>query len=223
MRRILKLIFQLLGVVVLCFILTVVWVLFDGLTDLGDKADVALVLGTPESPEAMGDQPLLDRTVKLFNESAFPCVIVSGSKTKGESEAMAKYLEGKGIPAGVVFIDDAVTTPDAVRKATKIMAEHELNSVMIITDYYHVTRTKLAFIHDGVTSIQKAHIGVLNKSDAPAVGREVIEIYNYIMRVYIMPAVEKIKEEAKTGADKAKADAETARKKVDKGLDSMSK
>ena len=223
MRRLFSLIFKLLGVVLVFFFVTVAWILFDGLSDLGDKAEVALVMGTPESTETVSDQPLLDRVVKLFNDGEFPLIIVSGSKVKSGAQSMAKYLEEKGIPSNVIVIDEAATTPEATRKAVEIMKARDLHSVMIVTDYYHVTRTKLAFLHDGITSIQKAHIGVLDKSDAEAIGREVVALYGYVARVYVLPTVDKIAKEAKVGAEKAKADAEEAKKKVDKGFDTMSK
>ena len=210
MRRLFSLIFKLLGVVLVFFFVTVAWILFDGLSDLGDKAEVALVMGTPESTETVSDQPLLDRVVKLFNDGEFPLIIVSGSKVKSGAQSMAKYLEEKGIPSNVIVIDEAATTPEATRKAVEIMKARDLHSVMIVTDYYHVTRTKLAFLHDGITSIQKAHIGVLDKSDAEAIGREVVALYGYVARVYVLPTVDKIAKEAKVGAEKAKAVAEEA-------------
>jgi len=110
-----------------------------------------------------------------------------------------------------------------VRKAAALLKEHDFNSVMIVTDYYHMTRTKLAFIHEGVTSLQKAHIGVLQQSDAEAIGRDVLALFGYVTQVYVLPELEKIKKEAVVGADKAKADVEGAKKKVDKSLDTMPK
>ena len=223
MRRLFKLIFQLLGVVLVFVFLTVVWILFDGLTDLGDKAEVALVLGTPETQEAGSNRPLLDRVVKLFKDGDFPLIILSGSKEKRELEAMTKYLTEKGIPISAISIDEAATTPEAVRIAAEIMKAENATSVMIVTEYYRITRAKLAFLHEGVASIQKAHVGTLHKGDAAALGGEVLALYDYVARAYVLPELEKIKDEAMVGVDKAKVDAEAAKKKVDKGLDGMSK
>jgi hypothetical protein len=103
------------------------------------------------------------------------------------------------------------------------MKAHDLNSVMVVTDYYHVTRTKMALMHDGVISIQKAHVGKLSEDDAWEIAREVVALYTYVGRVYVLPVVEKVTQEAKVGVDKAKVDADEAKKKVDKGFDSMSK
>jgi len=138
-------------------------------------------------------------------------------------EAMTKYLTEKGVPANVILVDEAATTPEAVRKAAEIMKVHDATSVMIVTEYYHVTRTKLAFLHEGVVSLQKAHVGTLDKGDAEAIGREVFALYDYVARAYVLPELEKIKDEAKVGIDKAKVDAEAAKKKVEKDLDGAAK
>jgi hypothetical protein len=196
------------------------------LNDLGEKADIALVMGTPESNQTASDQPLMDLVVKLFNAGDFPTIIVSGSKLRdgaNEPQAMANYLETKGIPESAILMDEAETTAEATKKAAKMMKEHDANSVMVITDYYHVTLMKLGLIHDGVTSLQKAHIGKLSQDDAVDIGREIVAIYDYVGHAYLLPAAEKIKDEAKVGADKASVDAEEAKKKMDNSLNSFSK
>ena len=227
MRRFLNLIFQLLAAALLVFIGTAAWIVFDGLTDLGEKADVALVTGHADSSQGKAEEPRLDRVIKLYNDGEFPFIIVSASRDSGannESEAMAKYLESHGIASNVIIVaHPGENTPETARDVAEIMKSHEFKSVMIVTDYYHVTRVKLALSHEGITDIQKAHVGKLDKEDAWKIGREVIALYDYVGRVYLLPAAEKAKEEAQVGMDKAKADAEKAKEKVDKSLDNMAK
>ena len=103
------------------------------------------------------------------------------------------------------------------------MKSHRFQSVMVVTDYYHMTRTKLALLHEGITEIGKAHVGKLRKEDAWKIGREVVALYDYIGKIYLLPAAKKVKKEALVGVDKAKADAEKTKEKVDKSLDSMAK
>jgi uncharacterized SAM-binding protein YcdF (DUF218 family) len=227
MRRLFKLIFQLVAAALFIFLCTVAWILFDGLTDLGEKADVALVIGHSEYSQGKAEQPRLDRVVKLYNDGEFPFIIVSGGTSRSTSDepaAIAKYLESQGVPANVIIQEHrGVTTAETARFVAEIMKSHQFDSVMVITDYYHVTRTKLALSHEGVAQIQKAHVGKLQKEDAWAIGREVVALYNYVGRVYLLPAAEKAKEEAQVGLDKAKVDAEKAKEKVDKSLDNMAK
>ena len=83
MRRLFNVIFQLLAAAFVIFLFTAVWIVFDGLNDQGEKADVALVTGHAESPQGHAAEPRLDRVVQLYNESEFPFIIVSGSTGRG--------------------------------------------------------------------------------------------------------------------------------------------
>jgi len=226
MRRFFNVIFQLVLSALAIFLLTAVWIVFDGLTDLGEKADVALVTGGGSSP-GNAEQPRLDRVVKLYTDGEFPFIIVCGSgggSAGDEPGAMAKYLEGQGIPENVIIEETrGKTTQETAREVAAIMKLHQFETVMIITDYYRVTRMKLALGHEGVAYIQKAHVGRLQKADAWKIGREVVALYNYLGKVYVLPEAEKVKEEAQVGADKAKADAQQAKQKVDKSLDNLAK
>jgi uncharacterized SAM-binding protein YcdF (DUF218 family) len=226
MGRFLKLIFKLLAVALLIFLLTVVWVVLDGQIDLGAKADVALVTGHGES--SLGaSEPRLDRAIQLYNDGEFPFIVVSMSMdlpAQDGSAAMAKYLESHGIPSNAIIEDHREkNTQDTARDMAEIMKSHRFHSVMVVTDYYKMTRMKLALHHDGVTEIEKAHVGNLQKQDAWEINREVVALYDYIGKFYLLPAAEKLKKEAQVGIDKFKANAEKAKEKVDKKFDSLSK
>ena len=230
MRRFFSLIFQLIAAALVIFLFTAVWIVFDGLIDLGEKADVALVTGDSETPQVNAEQPRLDRVIKLYNDGEFPFIILSGSTVRAsrshddDPAAMAKYLESRGIASSVIIEDRrGKDTPDTAREVAEIMKSHRFKSVMVVTDYYHVTRTKLALVHEGIADIQKAHVGKLRKEDAWKIGREVVALYDYVGKIYLLPAAEKVKKEALVGLDKAKADAEKVKEKIDKSLDSLPK
>jgi uncharacterized SAM-binding protein YcdF (DUF218 family) len=172
-------------------------------------------------------EPRLDRVIQLYNEGEFPFIVVSVSTdagTRDELPAMAKYLERHGIPSNAIFEDHGgKTTQDIARDMAKIMKSHGFQSVMVVTDYYHMTRAKLALAHEGVRKIDKAHVGALQKQDALKIAREVVALYAYLGKIYLLPAAEKLKKEAQVGVDKAKVDAEKAKEKVDKSLDGIAK
>jgi uncharacterized SAM-binding protein YcdF (DUF218 family) len=224
MRRLFKVIFELVAAAIFFFLCTAALIVFDGLNDSGQKADVALVTGHSESPQ---DTALLDRAIKLYNDGEFPFMIVSGSTgggAYGELDAVVQYLESHGIPSNAIIENRRWETTQAMaRDVAEIMKSHQFQSVMIVTDYYHVTRTKWALIHEGIAQIGKAHVGNLRKEDAFEIGREVVALYAYIGKTYLLPAAEKVKKEAQVGVDKAKTDAEQAKQKVDKGLDGLAK
>jgi hypothetical protein len=155
--------------------------------------------------------------VQLYNQGEFPFVIVGGSTSP-------EYLESRGIPSSAIIeAHGSGTTQGNAREVAQIMKSHQLQSVMIVSDYYQITRTKLALNHEGITEIEKAHVGKLRKEDALKIGREVVALYDYIGKIYLLPAAEKVRKEAQVGLDKAKTDAETTKEKVDKSLDNMAK
>jgi hypothetical protein len=103
------------------------------------------------------------------------------------------------------------------------MKERRFQSVMLVTDYYRMTRTHLVLMHDGVQQIEKAHVGKFQKEDVLAITREVIALYDYIGRTYLLPAAEKAKEEAQVGLDKASVEAGQAKQRLDKSIDGLKK
>lgn len=227
MRRLLNLIFQLVASAIVIFLFTGVWIVFDGLADLGNKADVAVVIGHLDSTGDQTVQPRLDRFIQLYNDAEVPVVIVGAAVTTGpadEPETMAKYLESHGIPADVIIQTHPVgSVPELAGDVERIMKEHRFQSVMIIADYYQITRIKLELMHQGVATVQKVHVGRLRKADLWTIGREVVALYEFLGRNYLLPALEKAKEEAQVGLKKAGVDAQEAKEKVNTRLDNMAK
>ena len=239
MRRLFKLFFQLIAAAIFLFLCLAALIVFDGLNDEGQKADCALVTAQAGAPQGNSG---LDRVVKLYNDGEFPFIIVSGSmvhvttevsagtlsltarSTDDEAADMAKYLETHGVPANAIIeAPRSETTQGMARAVAKLMKSRMFQSVMIVTDYYHMTRLKLVLNHEGVADIEKSHVGTLRKEDALKIGREVVALCNYVGHVYLLPAAEKAKEEAQVGLDKASVDAQQAKDKVNKSLDDMAK
>jgi uncharacterized SAM-binding protein YcdF (DUF218 family) len=227
MRRLFKLIFQLLAAAIFLFLCVAAAIVFDGLNDAGQKADCALVTGHIESSAGHAAQPSLDYAAKLYNDRVFPVIIVAVTwkpGTNDEEEAMSKYLESHGVPAdAIILVRRSETTPELTHNVAEMMKARMFQSVMIVTDYYRVSRVKLALSHEGVGDIEKAHVGKLEKEDVLKIGREVVALCDYVGHIYLLPAAEKAREEAKVGMDKASVEAEKAKEKVDKSLDNLAK
>jgi hypothetical protein len=71
------------------------------------------------------------------------------------------------------------------------MRERGFSSMMIVTSYYHITRTKMALKREGIRNIAQVHAGVVNKEDAFNIAREVIDIYYHLFKFYLGPAAQK--------------------------------
>jgi hypothetical protein len=226
MGRLFRVILQLVLVAVVIFILTAVLVVMDGLNDHGTKADIALVLSQPDGPHA-GADPLLNYVVKLYHEGDFPAIIVFGSAGGGvpdEPALMARYLESHGIAASAIIENHGnENTPGVARRVAEIMRENHAQSVMIIADYFRMTRMKLVLNQNEITDVDKAHVGKFQKEDVPGIAREVVALYDYVGTTFLLPAAEKVKSEAQVGLDNVRADAEKAKVKVDKSVDSLPK
>jgi hypothetical protein len=227
MGRFFKFIFQLIAAAIFIFLCIAAWIIFDGLTDEGQKADVGLVVGHAQGVRGTSDAQL-DRVVELYSKGAFPSVIIIGTKWQEIGNAkevtVAQYLEAHGVPPGAIIANHVGTDmQETSQEVAAIMKSHQFFSVMIITEYYDVTRVKLALTHEGVAGIEKAHVGTLRKEDALKIGRGVVALCDYVGRVYLLPEAEKAREEAKVGMDKASVDAEKAKEGVDKSLDNLAK
>jgi uncharacterized SAM-binding protein YcdF (DUF218 family) len=144
--------------------------------------------------------------------------------TYDEQATITKYFEEHGVPSSAILEDTgARNTGEMARDVAAIMKSHELVSIMLVTDYYRMSRLKLALLHAGVADIKKSHLGKARLQDALPIAHEVFALYDYIGRTFLWPAAEKIKDEAITASDKAKVEAEKAKDTVNRNLDSLPK
>jgi vancomycin permeability regulator SanA len=206
--------------------LPAVWVVCDGLRDAYNHADAAFVPGYAESRDgvlAPGLIARLDRAAELYDQGVFPAIVVSGAtplNEKDESNAMAQYLEAHQVPAGVITEDHrGEKAGDSMENLANIMKNQGFHSVLIIADYYRLTRMKVALRQEGISEFQQAHVGQWKKEDATKVLNEVAIMYDSESRRYLLPVVEKIVEKVKalSGSPTGWKDA------VNHWLDSMSK
>lgn len=82
------------------------------------------------------------------------------------------------------------------------MRDHHFKSVMVVTHYYHITRTKMALKREGITRISQAHAGTVTKTDAFNIAREVADTYYHLFKYYLGPAAAKAGVEASAEAVK---------------------
>ncbi len=232
--RLFKLAFYLVAVMAAVFVLTAIWMSFDGLVDQGSHADVALVVGNAQvdTGEAWPVlQARLDRAVKLYNDSDFSAIIVSGIPKDGgydEADAMAKYLASQGVPLKVIYQDHLANNPEGmVADIGTMMVTERFSSVMIVGHYYQITRLKLILRRHDIDNIMHEHTGNLSQADGYNIAREVYEFYDYLARYYVMPKVndltKNLPQQISGLLGNAKQDAEKAKESVDKKLDNLSK
>ena len=165
--------------------------LFAGKADNVEKSDVCLILGgTVDSsgkPSA-GLKARLDRAVELYNDEFVSQFIVSGGLgAEGHEEvaAMDAYLVAQGVPEGNVIIDNqGATTYDSAKNAKAIMSERGFESITVVTQHFHIVRSRFALQKFGVSPIYTAHAKHFEKSDLYSTLNEVGVLAKYATLSY---------------------------------------
>lgn len=165
--------------------------LWDGLHDNIARADVGLVLGNTVFPDGTPSPRLtarLDRTLELYVEGRFGHILVSGARGKeGHDEAvvMRGYLMSRGVPAERILVDSqGYTTFDSARNAMKIMRGHGFGSVLIVSQYFHLPRARLAMRRFGAAPVYTAHARYFEWRDLYSIPREMLGFLKYACRSY---------------------------------------
>lgn len=170
------------------FIIHSVLIILDGLNDEWKHADVAVVLGNKVEFNGQPSERLkarLDRTVELYEKGYFPMIIVSGGigvEGFDEAKVMKAYLVDQGIPDEQIFEDNnGYNSYMTAQNASSIMKQLELDSAMIVTQYYHISRTKLAFRKMDVSDVYGAHARFFEARDIYSTIREFPAYYKYLI------------------------------------------
>jgi len=170
--------------VVCCLAVTI-----DGLHDDLHPADLAVVLGNKVNRDGVPSEMLqarLDHTVALYRQGYFKVVLVSGGHGKeGYDEAviMQQVLEKAGLPASAIFEDNAgATTWATAQNTAHFLRDHHLHSVLIVSQYFHVPRCRLAFEKAGITPLYWSHAPFWSFRDFYSIPREVAGLAAYAWR-----------------------------------------
>lgn len=173
----------------LAFILAATLIVADGLTDDIHPADVAIVPGNTVERDGRPSarlQARLDQTIALYRQGLFPDVIVSGGvgiEGFDEAEVMKRYLVENGVPEGRIHVDSGgATTYLTARNASRMMRENGWRSAMVVSQYFHVPRMRLALKRSGITPVFSAHARYFELRDVYSIAREVVGYGAYLLR-----------------------------------------
>jgi vancomycin permeability regulator SanA len=149
MKRILKITFLLFTT---WFLIHTIYIVSDGMKDENKKADVALILGNKVNPDGTLSERLEKRLVcglDLFNKKRVNKIIVSGGlgvEGHYEGTIMRNFLVQKGIPDSLIIIDNlGNNTIASVNNTLKFKDSLNFKSIIVVSQYYHLTRTKMLF------------------------------------------------------------------------------
>jgi vancomycin permeability regulator SanA len=164
-------------------------VVFAGLQDNLHPADLAVVLGNKVDPDGTPSvmlQARLDHAAELYRQGDCKQIFVSGGHGRegyDEPVVMKEALEKEGVPAEAIFEDnDGLTTWQTAQNTARFLREHHLHSVLIVSQYFHLPRCRLAFAKFGIAPVYWSHAPFWNIRDLISVPREVIGYADYAVR-----------------------------------------
>lgn len=175
----------------LAYVISASLIVIDGLRDEVHAADVAIVPGNKVEASGIPSARLrarLDKTVELYQQGLFPHVIVSGgvgSEGFDEAVVMKSYLVEKGVPDERISVDSAgVNTYLTAKNSSRIMKENGWRSALVVSQYFHISRTKLALRRFGVSPVFSAHADYFELRDLYSIAREVFGYGGYLLQLY---------------------------------------
>jgi uncharacterized SAM-binding protein YcdF (DUF218 family) len=137
-------------VAVAYFALTVFQVWRVGGNDQARAVDAIVVMGVAQydgrpSPQL---QARLDHVLTLWQDGIADVVVTTGGNQPGdrftEAEASANYLIAAGIPESAILQETiGASTFESLDGAATLLVERDLTRVVIVTDAYHASRSRM--------------------------------------------------------------------------------
>ncbi len=138
--------------IVLVVLMPLAQVLFFGTTDYRRQADVAVVFGAKVHASGALSTSLEDRVrtaVELYDAGLVRTLVMSGAVGASgvdESVAMRDRAVALGVPEDAIVLDhDGVDTDATVRNTTALFAREHVGRVLVVSQFYHLPRIKLAY------------------------------------------------------------------------------
>ncbi|MCX8523173.1 YdcF family protein [Chryseobacterium formosus] len=142
------------------FIIHSVYIISDGLSENGAKADAAVILGNKVNEDGTLSERLekrLETGAELYKNHRIKKIIVSGGLGKEgyyEGSKMKEYLISKNIPDSVIIVDNkGDNTRLTIDNTLEIQKKYGFKSLIVVSQYFHVTRTKKLFRDKGFENV----------------------------------------------------------------------
>lgn len=173
------------------FVGVAVYIAIYGLSDNVNEADAIVVFGNKVDSNGEPSPRLrarLDKAILLFQQGYAPVIIVSGGiDARGFDEAavMKTYLSRNGIPENSIHSDNQGSdTYRTAQNTASLMRQNGWTRIIVVSQYYHLARCKLAFDRFGIPTVYSAHADFFEPRDLYSLGREVIAFLVYQVRQY---------------------------------------
>lgn len=128
------------------------YTIIDGLTDKNTQADLAVILGNKVNEDGSLSKRLekrLECGLNLYRNGRVKRILVSGGLGKEgfyEGDKMKSYLIKYGVPDSLIILDNfGNNTIASVENTLKLKDSLNFQSIIIVSQYFHLTRTKMLF------------------------------------------------------------------------------
>jgi len=167
-------------------------IVVDGLNDEIQPVSLAVVLGNQVLPNGEPSHRLkmrLDRAITLYHKGYFSWILVSGGTGKegfDEAKVMKRYLQEHKIPGSAIFMDSKGNNTYLTAKHTRrLMQQKKWHSVLLISQYFHISRCKLAFSRFGLAQVHSARaVYSFEWRELYSLFREFFGYYAYWLKSY---------------------------------------
>lgn len=156
------------------------YIIFSGTRENNATAELAMVLGTEVYRSGTCStrlQARLDRAIKLYHDKKCKFIIVSGGVGKSgydEATAMQAYVLRKGVPASAIIRDsEGINTRASAKFTAEYMRKHRIDSVIVVSQFYHLARAEMALEQEGANVAGKAYARYFELDDILSTLREI--------------------------------------------------
>lgn len=157
----------------------------DGLTDRGKTADIAVILGNKVNEDGTLSARLESRLecgLALYRHGRVRRLLVSGGRGQEgyfEGEKMKAYLLAHAVPDSLIIVDNyGDNTQATVVYTLRLRDSLHYQSLLLVSQYYHLTRTKMLFRKQHFTSVSSASPHYFEARDIYSLIREFFAYYS---------------------------------------------
>jgi vancomycin permeability regulator SanA len=168
-----------LALITFAYFLSVGIIWLDGMDSGYQRSDYAVVLGNQVEISGQPSERLaarLGEAKELYRKRMVKKIIVSGGTGKegyDEARVMRNYLVKHGVPSRKIIVDSkGVNTHSTAQNSKRWIGKKQ--SVIVVSQLYHLSRSKMAFHNAGFTNVGAAYPDFFEKRDIFASIREVL-------------------------------------------------
>ena len=172
------------AVLLIWFLGHIIYTTIDGLTKNKKNADIAVILGNKVNEDGTLSERLEKRLkcgLSLYQNGQVKLLIVSGGLGKEgfyEGDKMKEYLVKNNVPDSLVIVDNfGNNTLATVENTIDLKDSLNFESLIVVSQYFHLTRTKMLFRKKGIQNISSLSPKYFELRDFYSLFREFIAYY----------------------------------------------